>query len=145
MIAEKVVDFFAMDIKTSLPKYKEIIKVGFSENDIKKSKDIIQNSGLPYEFEPRRLREFIRKKFLKKLESGLTERKRILSKILGAKRCCRKNTQKRRFFRKRTAGVKNFNGKACQKLRDKSVGCWTPSVQHPTYFRLFLFLFRLCR
>jgi len=57
MIAEKVVDFFAMDIKTSLPKYKEIIKAGlpagkagFSENDIKKSKQIIQNSGLPYEF-----------------------------------------------------------------------------------------------
>ena len=50
MIAEKVVDFFAMDIKTSLPRYKEIIKAHFSENDIKKSKEIIQNSGLPYEF-----------------------------------------------------------------------------------------------
>lgn len=50
MIAEKVVDFFAMDIKTSLPRYREIIKTGFSVDDIKKSKEIIQNSGLPYEF-----------------------------------------------------------------------------------------------
>ena len=50
MIAEKAVDFFAMDIKTSLPRYKEIVKTDFSVEEIKKSKDIIQNSGLPYEF-----------------------------------------------------------------------------------------------
>ena len=50
MIVEKVVDFFAMDIKTSLLKYQEIIKTGFSVADIEKSKEIIQNSGLPYEF-----------------------------------------------------------------------------------------------
>jgi len=61
MIAEKVVDFFAMDIKTSLPRYEEIIntflrssKSGVGKNllinEIKKSKEIIQNSGLPYEF-----------------------------------------------------------------------------------------------
>lgn len=50
MIAEKLVDFFAMDIKTSLARYQEIIKTGFSADDIKKSKEIIQNSGLPYEF-----------------------------------------------------------------------------------------------
>lgn len=50
MIAEKAVDFFAMDIKTSLPRYKEIIKTDFSMEEIEKSKEIIQNSGLPYEF-----------------------------------------------------------------------------------------------
>ena len=61
MIAEKIVDFFAMDIKTSLSRYGEIIntfprssKSGVGEdlliNEVKKSKEIIQNSGLPYEF-----------------------------------------------------------------------------------------------
>lgn len=50
MIAEKAVDFFAMDIKTSLPRYKEIVGCGFSTEEVKKSKEIIQNSGLPYEF-----------------------------------------------------------------------------------------------
>ena len=63
MIAEKAVDFFAMDIKTSLPRYWEIIRVadlavkpplgGLTAKiieEIKKSKEIIQNSGLPYEF-----------------------------------------------------------------------------------------------
>ena len=51
MIAEKAVDFFAMDIKTSLPRYKEIVAAGFFRNGrSKKSKEIIQNSGLPYEF-----------------------------------------------------------------------------------------------
>lgn len=50
MITGKLVDFFAMDIKTSMERYQEIIKTGFSADDIKKSKEIIQNSGLPYEF-----------------------------------------------------------------------------------------------
>ena len=58
MIAEKVVDFFAMDIKTSLSRYGEFLAVkppigGLTAknlDEIKKSKDIIQNSGLPYEF-----------------------------------------------------------------------------------------------
>jgi len=58
MIAEKVVDFFAMDIKTSLFRYGEILAVkppigGLTAKileEIKKSKEIIQNSGLPYEF-----------------------------------------------------------------------------------------------
>lgn len=64
MIAEKAVDFFAMDIKTSLEKYEDIISQPTSDvgsknrhrmsvklvEEVKKSKEIIQNSGLPYEF-----------------------------------------------------------------------------------------------
>lgn len=56
MIAKKAVDFFAMDIKTSLSRYQEItfptcdVGNGQMVEEIKKSKEIIQNSGLPYEF-----------------------------------------------------------------------------------------------
>lgn len=56
MIAEKAVDYFAMDIKTSLSRYQEItfptcdVGNGQLVEEIKKSKEIIQNSGLPYEF-----------------------------------------------------------------------------------------------
>ena len=58
MIAEKAVDYFAMDIKTSPSRYGEIVAVkpprgGLTAtimDEIKKSKEIIQNSGLPYEF-----------------------------------------------------------------------------------------------
>lgn len=56
MIAEKAVDFFAMDIKTSPSRYQEItfptshVGNGQMAEKIKKSKEIIQNSGLPYEF-----------------------------------------------------------------------------------------------
>src|SRR3990167_4678415 len=58
MIAEKIVDFFAMDIKTSPFRYGEILAVkppigGLTAKileEVKKSKEIIQNSGLPYEF-----------------------------------------------------------------------------------------------
>jgi len=54
MIAEKIVDFFAMDIKTSPSRYGEFLAVkppsGGLTATIKKSKETIQNSGLPYEF-----------------------------------------------------------------------------------------------
>ena len=50
MLAEKAVDFFAMDIKTGPSRYEEIIGADFSVDEVKKSKEIIQNSGLPYEF-----------------------------------------------------------------------------------------------
>ncbi len=50
MIAEKIVDFFAMDIKTSPSKYQNLTSSACDIGEIKKSKEIIQNSGLPYEF-----------------------------------------------------------------------------------------------
>lgn len=56
MIARKAVDYFAMDIKTSPSRYQGITfptsDVGNRQmaEEVKKSKEIIQNSGLPYEF-----------------------------------------------------------------------------------------------
>ena len=39
-----------MDIKTGLSRYEEIIGADFSVEEDEKIKEIIQNSGLPYEF-----------------------------------------------------------------------------------------------
>ncbi len=50
LLSEKLIDFVAMDIKTDLKKYKEIIERDFDIEDIKKSINIIMNSGIDYEF-----------------------------------------------------------------------------------------------
>ena len=50
LLENKAVDYFAMDIKTSLANYQDIVKTDFSLEEIKKSKELIQNCGLPYEF-----------------------------------------------------------------------------------------------
>ena len=70
LIKEKAVDFLAMDIKTSLPNYKDLvglnIDIGCRDltsdvdvvlREVKKSKELIQNSGLPYEFRTTAIKE----------------------------------------------------------------------------------------
>jgi pyruvate formate lyase activating enzyme len=50
LIKEKMIDYIAMDIKGPLEKYDLITKVDVNKVSIKKSVDIIKNSGLAYEF-----------------------------------------------------------------------------------------------
>jgi len=47
---EKLLDFVAMDIKTSLDRYSEATNREIDTGDIKKSVDLIKNSGVEYEF-----------------------------------------------------------------------------------------------
>jgi pyruvate formate lyase activating enzyme len=50
LVKEKLVDYIAMDIKNSLDKYDDTVKVKTNLENIKKSVKIIKESGLPYEF-----------------------------------------------------------------------------------------------
>lgn len=50
LIKEKLIDFVAMDIKTSIEKYEGIAGVKFETDDIKKSIEILINSNINYEF-----------------------------------------------------------------------------------------------
>ncbi len=50
LIREKLVDYFAMDIKGSLEKYQQIIRKKIDLEKIKKSVGIIKDSGIDYEF-----------------------------------------------------------------------------------------------
>lgn len=50
LIKEKAVDFFAMDIKTNPSNYKDIAGVDFPVKEVERSKELIQNCGLPHEF-----------------------------------------------------------------------------------------------
>ncbi|MFH0803967.1 MAG: anaerobic ribonucleoside-triphosphate reductase activating protein [Candidatus Tagabacteria bacterium] len=50
LIKEKLVDYFAMDIKGPLEKYQEIIRRKIDLGKIKKSIELIKDSGIDYEF-----------------------------------------------------------------------------------------------
>jgi len=50
LISENLLDFIAMDIKTSLNKYEKAINTKINLENIKKSVEIIKNSGIDYEF-----------------------------------------------------------------------------------------------
>ena len=50
LIREKLVDYFAMDIKGSLEKYQQIIRKKIDLEKIKKSVELIKDSGVDYEF-----------------------------------------------------------------------------------------------
>ena len=50
LIAEKLLDFIAMDVKAPLDKYKEVIKTNVNQDAIKESIKIILKAKVPYEF-----------------------------------------------------------------------------------------------
>lgn len=50
LIKDGMVDYLAMDIKAPLDLYPQVVSVDVNTDNIKRSIDIIKNSGLPYEF-----------------------------------------------------------------------------------------------
>lgn len=50
LIAEKLIDFIAMDVKAPLDKYKDIVKTNVNQDSIKESIKIILKATIPYEF-----------------------------------------------------------------------------------------------
>ncbi len=50
LIKEKLVDYFAMDIKAPLEKYEKVVGVKVDKEKIKKSIEILKKSKVPYEF-----------------------------------------------------------------------------------------------
>jgi pyruvate formate lyase activating enzyme len=50
LVNEHLVDFLAMDIKTSLDKYEKATRVKFDLEKVNESIDLIKNSGVDYEF-----------------------------------------------------------------------------------------------
>jgi len=50
LLAEKLLDFIAMDIKAPLEKYKSVVRVPVNANSIKESIKLILKAKIPYEF-----------------------------------------------------------------------------------------------
>jgi pyruvate formate lyase activating enzyme len=72
-IDKKLVDYIAMDIKSSKEKYSEIVNTQVNLNDIEKSIKLITNSGLNYEFRTTLVPRTHDKKEIEKLSKWIYE------------------------------------------------------------------------
>lgn len=75
LIEKKLVDFIAMDIKTSLEKYSELCAVKVDLEKIKESVELIKNSGIEYEFRCTVIPEFFSKEDAEKIGEWLKDSK----------------------------------------------------------------------
>src|SRR6056297_2317969 len=50
LLKEDLLDYVAMDIKQTFPKYKDVVNVDIDTNKIKKSVDLLKDSNIDYEF-----------------------------------------------------------------------------------------------
>ncbi|MDD3285142.1 MAG: anaerobic ribonucleoside-triphosphate reductase activating protein [Patescibacteria group bacterium] len=50
LLADKLIDYIAMDIKAPWPEYEKVVGVAVNLDNLQKSVKIIMSSGLPYEF-----------------------------------------------------------------------------------------------
>ena len=71
LIKKKLIDYFAMDIKTAPDKYAEIVNVPIEVETIKKSRDLIMQSGVDYEFRTTLIKEHHTQEVLQKMADFL--------------------------------------------------------------------------
>lgn len=77
LIENKLLDYIAMDIKAPLEKYDKLAGVEVNKEKIKKSIEIIKNSGIDYEFRTTAVPGLIRKKEIFKIAKWLKNSKRF--------------------------------------------------------------------
>lgn len=77
LIDAKLLDFIAMDIKTSLENYKKAIGAEIDLENIKKSVEIIKNSGIDYEFRTTIVPGLVEKSDIEKIGQWLKGAKKI--------------------------------------------------------------------
>ena len=72
LLAEKLVDYVAMDVKTSLSEYPKLVGDGVKPENIQKSIDILKASGIPYEFRTTLIQEAHPEEVLRDMEELLS-------------------------------------------------------------------------
>ena len=75
LFEKKLIDYIAMDIKTSLEKYSDLCAVQVDLQKIKESVELIKNSGLGYEFRTTVVPEFFSEEDAKKIGEWLKDSK----------------------------------------------------------------------
>ena len=92
LIKEKLVDYIAMDIKSSLESYDKVVGVKAPKEKIKECIDIIMNSNIDYEFRTTIIPDIIDEDEIKKIADLLVESKKFFiqqfmpnEKIIGEK------------------------------------------------------------
>ena len=67
LINEKLIDYIAMDIKSSFDSYEKVVGVKVNKEKLKKSIELIMNSGLEYEFRTTIIPDVINENEMKKI------------------------------------------------------------------------------
>ncbi|MDP2934466.1 MAG: anaerobic ribonucleoside-triphosphate reductase activating protein [bacterium] len=78
LVNENLVDFIAMDIKTSLDNYKKTVGTEVNLENIKKSVEIIKSSGIDYEFRTTVVPGLVEKKDIEEIGKWLKGAKKIV-------------------------------------------------------------------
>jgi pyruvate formate lyase activating enzyme len=91
LIEKKLVDFIAMDIKTSLEKYGQATNSKIDAKNIKKSVELIKNSGIDYEFRTTVVPGLVEKEDIEKIGKWLRGAKKIALQQFQNKRVLDKN------------------------------------------------------
>jgi len=116
LIKEKLVDFVAMDIKTSLDKYEKATSVKVDFEKIKKSVELIKKSGVDYEFRTTIVPELVEKEDIEKIGEWLKGAKKIALQQFQNKKVLDKNFEKTQPYPDKT--LKEF-GKILEKYIER--------------------------
>lgn len=71
LLDEKLVDYVAMDVKTSLAEYSKLVGGGAKAENIAESINLLKTSGIPYEFRTTLIKEIHTEQVLKDMEKLL--------------------------------------------------------------------------
>lgn len=71
LLDERLLDYVAMDVKTSLAEYPKLVGGGVQAENIRKSMDILKASGVPYEFRTTLIKEAHSEEVLQDMEKLL--------------------------------------------------------------------------
>jgi pyruvate formate lyase activating enzyme len=71
LLKERLVDYVAMDVKTSLSEYTKLVAGAIKPENIQKSIDILKTSGIPYEFRTTLIHEVHSEEVLRDMEELL--------------------------------------------------------------------------
>lgn len=93
LLDKKLLDFIAMDIKTSLDKYEKTIGAKIDLEKIKKSVEIIKNSGIDYEFRTTVVPGLVEKEDIEKIGQWLKGAKKIALQQFQNRKVLDKNLQ----------------------------------------------------
>lgn len=94
LIKDKLIDFIAMDIKTSLDKYEQVINVKIDLEKIKQSIEIIKNSGVDYEFRTTVVPGLVEESDIKKIGKWLKNAKKFVLQQFRNQRVLNKEFEK---------------------------------------------------
>lgn len=72
LIDEKLLDYVAMDVKTSLNKYNDLVGPFININDIKSSIDFLKKNNVPYEFRTTFIKEVHNDEIIKDMKKMLS-------------------------------------------------------------------------